>query len=129
MLALTLVNNCIQFSALAADPVIGKAFDVAVSDDAPVVSAYIGLGNLLRGMGPMAEWGKRNAAEIAAPLADKIKDFPPGAAAVVFGNPQSPAHSKLLWGHKLAPWLLLAVGLLWWRRPRQIHMGPKRLRR
>lgn len=125
VLLLSLLYNLFVFSALASHPQIGSALRNAIRNDAPVVSIYVLVGDVLRA-GPLATLGDASAADIAAPLAEKIRSYPPGAVATLFGQPQSAPQSQLQWSHQLFPYLLLLTGILWWRRPKPVHMMPRR---
>lgn len=128
-LFVVLVVNCIGFASLAAHPAIGKAFRDAAGLDAPIVSAYILLGKPLRHLPLLGPMGVSMANEIAEPLRERISGSPAAAVAVVFGQAESQAHHTLLWCHRLAPWLLLLVAILWWRRPRAVHFVRRTLDR
>lgn len=125
VLLASLLYNLFVFSALASHPQIGTALRNAIRNDAPIVSIYVLVGDLVR-VGPLATLGDASAAEIAAPIAEKIRSYPPGAVATLFGSPQSASQSQLQWSHQLLPFLLLLTAILWWRRPKPVHMMPRR---
>jgi hypothetical protein len=123
-----LAYNAFTYSALGDTPVVGPAFRQAIRNDAPIVASYVAIGDMLRALGPLRTWGEATAAEAAAPLAEKVRAYPPGASAAFFGAPMSSAQSRMQRAQQTAPFLLLLAVVLWWRRPRAVHMLP-RLRR
>lgn len=125
-LLLCVIYNAIVFSALASHPVVGSALRGAIRNDAPLVSAYVFIGDGIRALGPLSALGNESAERIAQPISEKIRGFPPGSVAILFGRPMSAQQSQLQWTHQLMPFLLLIAGILWWRRPRQVHMMPRR---
>ncbi|HWS27497.1 MAG TPA: hypothetical protein VN259_13135 [Xanthomonadales bacterium] len=118
----TLAFNAFTYAALAAHAQIGSAFRTAIDNDSPVIEAYVMLGDLLRGVPGLANLGDATANAAAEPLVDRIKPFPRGASAVFFGSAQSAAHGRMLWTHRLLPFLLVLAGVLWWRRQKPVHM-------
>lgn len=118
--------NALVFSALASHPAIGTALRNAIRNDAPVVSVYVFVGDGLRALGPLSTLGSESAERIAEPISDKVRSYPPGSVAILFGRPMSAQQSQLQWAHQLMPFLSLIAGILWWRRPRQVHMMPRR---
>jgi hypothetical protein len=118
----TLLFNVFTFAALSAHPVVGKAFRQAVIEDSPVVASYVVTGEFARQIPGLDALGDGTAAAAAAPLADKITAFPAGAAAVFFGDPLSSAQGRMLWARRLQPYLVLVAAIMWWRRPRPVHL-------
>lgn len=118
--------NAFLFSALASHPAIGSALRHAIRNDAPVVSIYVLIGDGLRTLGPISTVGNESAERIAAPISENVRSYPPGSVAILFGRPMSAQQSQLQWTHQLMPFLMLIAGVLWWRRPRQVHMMPRR---
>ena len=78
VLLASLLYNLFVFSALASHPQVGTALRNAIRNDAPIVSIYVLVGDLVR-VGPLATLGDASAAEIAGPIAEKIRSYPPGA--------------------------------------------------
>lgn len=118
----TLAFNAFTYAALASHAQIGTAFRSAIDNDSPIIQGYVALGDVLRRLPGMAGIGDATANAAAKPLVDRIKPFPPGASAVFFGQAQSAEHGRMLWTHRLQPFLLLLAGVLWWRRQKPVHM-------
>lgn len=121
----TLAFNAFSYAALAGHAEIGKAFRTAVEGDSPIIQGYIALGDLLRRLPGLDGIGDATANAAAEPLVDRIRPFPPGASAIFFGAAQSPAQSRMLWTHRLLPFLLVLTVVLWWRRQKPVHMRPR----
>lgn len=117
-----LLYNMVCFSALASEASIGGALRSGFNGDAPVVASYVLAGDLLRKIPGLETLGDGTARAVAGPLHEKIKSYPPAAVAVLFGEVQSPQQKRILWTHRMQPWLLLLAALLWWRRPRPVHL-------
>lgn len=122
LLLATLAFDAFTYAALAAHSEVGKAFRSAIESDSPLIQGHIALGNLLRGLPGLAGVGDDTANAAAAPLVERIRSFPPGASAVFFGSPQSTAQSRMLWTHRLLPYLLGLTLVLWWRRQKPVHL-------
>lgn len=118
----TLAFNAFTYAALASHAQIGTAFRSVIDNDSPIIEGYVFLGDLLRSLPGMAGIGDATANAAAKPLVDRIKPFPQGASAVFFGKAQSPEHGRMLWTHRLLPFLLVLAGVLWWRRQKPVHM-------
>lgn len=117
-----LLYNMFCFSALASAASVGDALRLAFNRDAPVVATYVLAGDVLRKIPGLQTLGDDTASAVAKPLQEKILGYRPAAGAVFFGEPQSPQHKRMLWTHRMQPWLLLLVAFLWWRRPRPVHL-------
>ncbi len=118
----TLIYNMLTFSALASEPRIGTAIRNGFNGDALVAATYVLGGDVLRMIPGLQTLGDDTARAVATPLEEAIKGYPPAAVAVFFGNARSVAHSRMLWAHRLQPWLILIAALLWWRRPKPVHL-------
>lgn len=118
----TLLFNAFSYSALASHAEIGKAFRSAIDNDSPFIEGYVWIGDRLRQIPGLAEWGDATASAAAQPLIARIKSFPPGASAVFFGETESGAHSRMRWGHRLLPFFALVVVIAWMRRQKPVHM-------
>lgn len=118
----TLAFNAFTYAALAHHAEIGTAFRAAIDNDSPIIEGYVILGDVLRALPGMSSIGDVTAAAAAEPLVARIKPFPPGASAVFFGNAQSAAHGRMLWSHRMLPFMLALACILWWRRQKPVHM-------
>jgi len=117
-----LVYNMVTFSALASESRIGGAIRDGFNGDAIVAATYVLGGDVLRKVPGLEALGDDTARSVADPLEEAIKGYPPAAVAVFFGRAQSAAHSRMLWAHRLQPWLILIAALLWWLRPKPVHL-------
>lgn len=117
-----LLFNAFSYSALASHREIGDAFRMSIEHNSPFIETYVWLGDLLRGLPGLSGLGEATANAAAAPLVEKIEAHPRVAAAVFFGEPQSPAHKRMLFGPKLLPFLLLLAVVLWLRRQKPVHL-------
>lgn len=118
----TLLYNLFCFSALANEARIGGAMRTGFNGDAPIAAAYVLGGDLLRKIPGLTTLGDDTARAIADPLQESIRGFPSGAVAIFFGQAQTAEHKRLLWTHRLQPWLIVLAAFLWWRRPRPVHL-------
>lgn len=118
----TLIYNMVTFSALASEPRIGAAIRDGFNGDALVAATYVLGGDLLRRIPGLDSLGDETARAVATPLEETIKGYPPAAVSVFFDRARSAAHSRMLWAHRLQPWLILIAALLWWRRPKPVHL-------
>lgn len=118
----TLLFNAFTYAAFAARADVGPPFRRAIADDAPIILIYVRLGDALRGLPGLETLGDATAAGAAEPLAARIAEFPPGASAVFFGDPQPGDHDRMRWTHRILPFLLLAVVFFAWRRQKPVHL-------
>ena len=118
----TLAYNLVTFSALASEPRIGSAIRNGFNGDALMAATYALGGDLLRKIPGLETLGDDTARSVADPLEESIKAYPPSAVAVFFDRAQSTAHNRMLWAHRLQPWLILIAALLWWRRQKPVHL-------
>lgn len=121
-LVVDLLFNFFTYAALAEHPEMGSAFRNAIKNDSPIVETYIAGGKLLRRIPGLSTIGDATAAAAAEPLLPRIKDFPQGADAVFFGEPQGAAHGRMLWSRQLMPFLLVLAIVLWSRRQKPVHL-------
>lgn len=123
----TLLFNAFTYAALASHAEIGQSFRLSIRHNSPVIESYVWLGDLLRGVPGLSEFGDATANAAAEPLVERIRPHPRSASTVFFGESQSAAHGRMLWGQRMLPFLVVIAGILWVRRQKPVHMR-KRLR-
>jgi hypothetical protein len=122
LLLVNLLFNAFSYAALASHAEIGQAFRLSIKHNAPFIEAYVWLGDILRGIPGLSGIGDGTASAAAEPLIARIRPHPRGAEAVFFGEAKSPAHSRMLWGQRLLPFLVVITIILWVRRQKPVHM-------
>lgn len=122
LVLLILLFNAFSYAALASHAEIGQAFRLSIKHNSPFIETYVWLGDVLRGVPGLSTLGDGTAGEAAAPLVSRIQPHPRGAAAVFFGEPQSAAHSRMLWAQRALPFLAILAVIVWTRRQKPVHM-------
>ena len=125
VLVSTLLFNMFTYSALAAHPGVGKGFRDAIKDDSPVVALYILAGDVLRSLPGLDSIGEQTAIDAASPIEERLKAVPAASGAIFFGESHSLAQSSMQRGSQAMPFLIMIAALLWWRRPRPVHLRPR----
>ncbi|GEM_PF-1887934 len=125
VLVATLLFNLFTYTALASHPGVGKGFRDAIKNDSPVIALYVWAGDVLRGLPGLDAVGDRTAADAAAPIEERMKAVPAASGAIFFGASQSFAQSSMQRANQAMPFLMVIAGVLWWRRPRPVHLRPR----
>lgn len=121
-LVLLMGYNMLVHSALADHEEIGPAIRESARLHAPITALYILGGDQLRKVPALRAVAAGPAGQIADGIASAVRSYPPGAMDVLFATPQSRAQRHLHWTHDGAYIVLLVFALLYWRRPRSVHL-------
>jgi len=121
----TLLFNIFTYAALAAHPVVGKGFHDAIKDDSPVIALYVLAGEVLRQLPGLDSVGNGTAANAVSPIEERLRAVPAASGAIFFGESHSLAQSSMQRGSQAMPFLIVIAALLWWRRPRPVHLRPR----
>jgi len=121
----TLLFNAFTYAALASHAEIGQSFRQSIRHNSPFIESFVWLGDLLRSVPGLSEFGDATANAAAEPLVERIRPHPRSASSVFFGEPQSAAHSRMLWGQRMLPFLIVIAAILWARRQKPVHMRNK----
>lgn len=116
------------WAGAAALPSIGPALQKSARAEAPLTTAYMLIGRVLRGADFLRDYGDDYASDAFAPLAEHITSSPELAMELAYDDLRS-ARQRTLVGMHWVPWIALAIaGLLYWRRPRAVHLYGTRRR-
>lgn len=110
------------WGGLARHPQLGTALQKASRNDISLGSLYLQAGAPLLDMAGMGSSAAQSATDTFGPLLASIANNP--AAAMDNLQREMPFGPKF--SYYGAPLMLLATLVLWWRRPREVHMIGRR---
>lgn len=120
---LAVLFDAVVWSGAARLPDVGAAIARSAQEEAPMVSAYIALGDRIDSAAPVLDdWGQHYAQDAFEPGIARIKEDPAVAMDLIFAQSWNTRHATLKFFHWAAPALLLVTIFFWMRRPRRLHM-------
>ena len=121
-----LLIESLAWSAAVLLPGVGQPLRRSISHEAPLATAYVAVGDALRPITPLRDYGNAYAADALEPLQDRIKATPELATEIVFGPTASSRHGMLKWLYYVPLVAGLLALVLFLARPTKIALIPRR---
>ncbi|HQW63905.1 MAG TPA: hypothetical protein PLI00_02495 [Pseudomonadota bacterium] len=123
---LSLLTNAIAWAGLGQDPGVGAIVRESARRESPLVVSYLLLGDGLRAVPGVAGVSTELALAGYGPALDRLHAEPAAAMDVLALGGFGPVNAILRINTWATPVLLVLWGILYWLRPRNVHLARRK---